>query len=339
MADTFKVGSVVVEKGRAVQFRLQCSELADGTPLTIPVVVVHGEEPGPVLLMLAASHGDEVTGTFIVREVTANVDPKRLKGTIVTIPIANVPAYLTRMTGFLHEERGPINMGGTFPGNIKGLLTERIAYTIFDELVLLSNYVIDLHTGITGAICYPFIYVAPADNRYGTLEAREALARASTLPLVFRLSRERAITFRPAASNYDRTLGGQCERRGIPRLPVEMGEGGRITKEFVPIGVKAIFNMMKYLRMIPGEPEPPTTKQLFFPEYEEVLANRGGLLSMEATLGSRVKKGDLIGRIYGPLDVVEEVLSPVDGVLLRAMTHAIIYPGAEVAWIAKVENE
>ncbi|MCJ7783940.1 MAG: succinylglutamate desuccinylase/aspartoacylase family protein, partial [Desulfobacterales bacterium] len=72
----------------------------------------------------------------------------------------------------------------------------------------LSNYVIDLHTGITGTICYPFIYVVPADNRYGTLEAREALARASSLPLVFPLSRERAVTFRPAASNYDRTFGG-----------------------------------------------------------------------------------------------------------------------------------
>jgi predicted deacylase len=319
---------------------MECSEFADGTPLTIPVVVVHGKEPGPVLLLQAASHGDEVTGTFIAREVAANLDPKTLKGTLVAIPIANVPAYLTRSRGFLHEERSPINMAGAFPGNMKGLLTERLAYTIFNELILRSNYVIDLHTGLTGAICYPFIYVVPADNRYNTLEVREVMAKISGVPLVYRLSREKVATFRSSASgDYDKTFGGQCEKRGIPRLLLEMGEGGRITKEFLPTGKQAILNIMKYLHMIPGDPEPSEAKQFYFTEFEEVLSNRGGLLSIEASLGSRIKKGDLIAKVYGPLDVIEEIVTPVDGVVLRIMTHGIIYPGAEVAWIAKGVGE
>ncbi len=339
MGETFKVGTTEVERGKTVSLRMECSELADGTPLTIPVVVVNGEQAGPVLLIQAASHGDEVTGTFIAREVTANIDPKTLRGTLLTVPMANVTAYLTRTRGFLHEERSPINMAGAFPGNRKGLLTERLAHTIFNELIIRSNYVIDLHTGLTGATCFPFVYVVPTDNRYGTLETREGMARASGIPLVFRLSRERAITFRSGAGDYDRTFGGQCDQRGIARLLIEMGEGGKISKEFVPIGVKGILNVLRYLRMIPGDPEPSVTKQLSFPDYQEVLANRGGLVWIEASLGSRIKKGDLIAKIYGPLNLLEEVIAPVDGVVLRLITHGIIYPGAEVAWIAKVENE
>ena len=336
MKDSFKVGSLSVDKGKTALGRLECSELADGTPLTIPFVIVNGEKAGPTLLIQAACHGDEVTGTFICREVVANVDAKTLSGTLITIPIANVVAYLTRSRGFLNEERGPINMGTIFPGNKNGLLTERLAYVIERELISISNYVIDIHTGLSGALCYPFTYILPTDN-LGTLEIREEMAKATGIPLVFQVSRERFATFGSFAAGYNRTFGGQCDKRGIPWIMIEMGEGGRITKEFVPIGVKAICNIMKYLKMIPSEPGLQVTKQRSFSDYNTVHANRGGLLFIEAPLGSQVRKGDLLAKVYGPLDVLENIIAPIDGVVLRIMTNAIIYPGAEAAWIAKVE--
>lgn len=341
MKEAFKIGSIEVEKGKTILTRLECSEFADGTPITIPLVVVHGKEPGPVLFIKGCQHGDEVIGALMAREVAANVDPKALRGTLLIVPIANVPAYLTRSRGFSLEERGPINMGGSFPGKKNGSLTDRVAYTLFNEVVLRSNYVIDLHAGLTGAIIYPFAYVVPADNKYGTLEVREGIVKASGLPYVFRISRDRASTFffRPGPGDYDRTFGGQCDQRKIPRVMLEMGEGGKITDQFLPMGVKAIFNILKHLQMLPGNPEPIVPKQRVFKDYKQVLANRGGVLWMQASLGSQVKKGDLLARIYGPLDIVEEIVAPIDGVLLRVMTDAIVYPGAEVAWIIEVEKE
>lgn len=341
MKDAFKIGSLEVARGKTASTRLECSELADGTPITIPVVVIHGAESGPVLFLKACQHGDEVMGTVMAREVAVNVDPKDLRGTLLIVPIANVPAFLTRSRGFLLEERGPINMGGSFPGKKNGSLTDRVAYTIFHEVVLRSNYVIDLHTGISGANIYPFAYVVPADNRYGTLETREGMVKASGLPYVFRVSRERAETFffRPGPGDYDRTFGGQCDQRAIPRVMLEMGEGGKITDQFLPMGITGIFNILKHLRMIPGDPEPLVAKQLSFKDYAQVLANHGGVLWVKTTLGSRVKKGDLLARIYGPLDIVEEVVAPKEGVILRLMTNAIVYPGAEIAWIIEVEKE
>ncbi len=340
MKDAFKIGSLTVERGKTASTRLECSELADGTPITIPVVVLHGKEPGPVLFIKGCQHGDEVMGTLMAREVAVNVDPKKLRGTLLIVPIANVPAYLTRSRGFLLEERGPINMGGSFPGKKDGSLTDRIAFTIFHEMVLRSNYVIDLHAGLTGANIYPFAYVVPSDNRYGTLEAREGMVKASGMPYVFRVSRERASTFffRPGPGDYDLTFGGQCDQRKIPRVMLEMGEGGKITEQFLPMGIKAIFNILNHLGMISGDPEPLVAQQLSFTNYTQVLANRGGVLRVMATLGSQVKKGDLLARIYGPLEIVEEIVAPKEGVLLRLMTSAIVYPGAEISWIIEVEK-
>ena len=340
MTEAFKIGSIEAEKGKTTLIRLQCSEYADGTSLTIPLVVLHGAEPGPVLFLMGCQHGDENIGALIAREVAANIDPKTLRGTLLIVPIANVPAFLTRSRGFSLEERGPLNMGYSFPGNTDGPLTDKIAFTLFNEVVLRSNYVVDLHAGLTGAVIYPFTYVVPSDDKYGTLEAREGIAKATGLPYVFRVSWERAshFFFRPGPGDYDVTFGGQCDQRKIPRVIVEMGEGGRITDEFVAVGVKAIFNILMHLKMLPGNPGPILGKQRCFENYKQVRANRGGTLWMQAKMNSQVKKGDLLGRIYGPLYVAEEIVSPINGVVLRVMTNSIVYPGAEVAWIIEVNE-
>jgi len=341
MQKAFTIGSLTVAGGKTASTRLECSELADGTPMTIPVIVAHGAEAGPVLFLKGCQHGDEVMGALMAQEVAGKIDPAHLRGTLLIVPIANVPAYLTRSRGFLLEERGPINLGGSFPGKKDGSLTDRIAYTLFHEMVLRSQYVIDLHAGLTGANIYPFSYIVPSDNRYGTLEAREGMAKASSLPFVFRISRERASTFffRPGPGDYDLTFGGQCDQRGIARVMLEMGEGGKITDPFLPMGVKAILNVLKHLRMIPGDPEPLVARQFSFTNYTQVLANRGGILWVKASLGSQVRKGDLLATVHGPLEMVEEVVAPKDGTILRLMTNAIVYPGAEIAWIIEVEKE
>ena len=105
MKEAFKIGAIEAERAKTTLTRLQCSEYADGTPLTIPLVVVHGADPGPVLFLKGCQHGDEVIGALIAREVAATVDPTTLRGTLLIVPIANVPAFLTRSRGFSLEER------------------------------------------------------------------------------------------------------------------------------------------------------------------------------------------------------------------------------------------
>jgi predicted deacylase len=333
---TFEIANIRLNRG-INRFRIPVSELADGTPIEIPVIAVQGKASGPVLYVQGAMHGDEVNGTEIARRVTSAFGPDELTGTLVSVPIANIPAYLTRSRGFALEERGPNNMAGYCPGNPNGLLTERIAYHICKEILAKAQYVIDLHTGLTGANCYPFTYVVPSDGGSKTLESRIGMTKASGFPLVFWLSLAGAKSFRSGAGEYSRTFGGQSEALGIPRILLEMGEGGRIQEDLIEFGVKGIVNIMKHLGMLKGElnPERPQKK---FSKYVEVLANRGGLLNVKAQLGQELKKNETIAEISSPFEIVETIVAPEDGVLIRHLTMAVIYPGAEVAWIAKVDS-
>ena len=120
---------------RGKLFGSECTigELPDGGPIALPVMTIGGVRPGPTLFLQAGMHGDELTGIAICRGAIAGIDPKELAGTVVAIPVANVPAHLTRTRGFLHEERWLIDINRIFPGNPHGLMTERTANVLMDE--------------------------------------------------------------------------------------------------------------------------------------------------------------------------------------------------------------
>src|SRR5687768_1205685 len=96
---------VPVRQGQVVRQRVPLGELPDGGPVALPVVTIGGTRSGPTLYLQAGIHGDELTGIAICREAIATLDPGSIAGTVVAVPVANVPSFLTRTRGFLHEER------------------------------------------------------------------------------------------------------------------------------------------------------------------------------------------------------------------------------------------
>src|SRR5690349_20763685 len=96
---------VPVKPGETIHQRVPIGEFADGGTVALPVVTISGRKDGPTLYLQAGIHGDEQTGIAICREALQGIAPDELAGTVVAIPVANVPSYLTRTRGFLHEER------------------------------------------------------------------------------------------------------------------------------------------------------------------------------------------------------------------------------------------
>lgn len=332
-ANDLEICGLKAEPGSRASGRVAAAAMADGSTISIPLILLNGIKSGPKLYIQAAVHGDEITGTEIAREVALGVDPLDLEGSLIVVPIANVPAYLTRSRSFALEERAPINMHGSFPGDPNGLLTERIAYKIFNDIVLQCDYAIDMHTGLTGSCVYPFSYVCPTDNLWGTLEKREAMALACATGLVYYLSREDCKKFK-SIENYDHTFFEQAHMRGIPTILLEMGEGGRVTHEFVPIGVEGIKNVMRQLGMLKGEVKRPE-RQVKFTKIHVARPNTGGLARIKARLGSQIRAGDLAAEVVGPFGDIEEVRSPESGTVLRVLTMEVVYPGAELIWVAR----
>jgi predicted deacylase len=294
---------------------------------------VHGVKEGPTLYIHACVHGEEVTGAEIIRQVTMRVKPSELAGTLIMVPIANTLAYLTRSYWFALEERSAINMNRVFPGDPNGFLTERLAHKLFSELTLKANYAIDLHSGTSGANVYPNSHVTSIVDDPEGLAKREMMATACGIELIFE-KRPEEIKKRPVfGENYERSFAEQCRLNGITAIQFEMGEGGRISWEFVDIGVRGILNVMRSLGMLSGAPDKPP-KQVRFQKRSKVRANRGGLLHLKARLGDDVREGEVLAEIADAFSVVDTVVAPVNGKIIRVLTTTIVYPGAEVAWIA-----
>ena len=321
---------VPVKSGEVTRQRVPIGEFADGGAVSLPVVTVAGRGDGPTLYLQAGIHGDELTGIAICREALQSLDPKQISGTVVAVPVANVPSYLTRTRGFLHEERWLIDINRIFPGNAHGLLTERIAAVLFDEFVRHADFTIDLHSALAGCDIAPFVYIDPDDDQQGTLEMRKRLGLAYGTPYAYYKRRGQKL----GTSDISHSFGAQAEELGIPTICAEMGESRRVSWERVPLGVQGIRNVMIAMGMLDDEPvtgDPPRK----FSTITLVHAERGGGLTLSVDLGHEVTAGQQIGEVVDVFgDSIERLEAPADGFILRAMRYGSVATGAEVVWIA-----
>src|SRR4051812_564643 len=144
-----------VQVGHRKDVKIRISEFYTATPVFIPVTVIHGSQPGPVLYIVAAVHGDEINGIEMVRQIRADVDPHKLHGTLILVHIAN-PISFTSMTRDLPDGR---DLNRFFPGRDRGSMASLIADAIFTKIVRISNYGIDLHTAASGRTNLPHVRV------------------------------------------------------------------------------------------------------------------------------------------------------------------------------------
>lgn len=321
---------VTAEAGSRVTARVQIGTYADGAPVELPVAVIRGRDPGPTLYLQAGLHGDEMTGIEICRRALAELDPERLSGTVVSVPLANPPAHRSRTRGAVNEERGPLDANRVFPGSEGGLLTERIVHILFDEFVSHADLVLDLHSALDGCNIVPFVYIDPDDDMTGTLERRESAGRAFGTPYVYYKGRGEKL----GTSDMSRSLRNQADSAGIPSFSAEMGESRRVTAAFVPIGVRGVHNVLRHLGIEPGEVD-AAESQRAFRTITLVHANQGGTLRWQVELGDDVTAGQAMAALFDVFgDSVETLTAPTDGFILRKMLFGSIATGAEVVWIA-----
>ena len=129
--------------GKRTTLYLDIAKLHTGTRIDIPVVIERAKKEGPVLLLLAGIHGDEVNGVEIVRQIIRNKYNVPKAGTIICIPVVNVFGFLSQNRKFPDGK----DLNRVFPGSKKGSLASRFAYAIMNEIVPHVDYIIDFHTG------------------------------------------------------------------------------------------------------------------------------------------------------------------------------------------------
>lgn len=305
MPDNLSVGDVTVAPGEMAFGRLVPGKMAWSQELSIPLIVVNGAQDGPRLWISAVIHGPEATGTEVIRRVIREeLDPKKLRGSIICVPVANPLSFQAASYDTLEDG---YNLNRVFPGSLKGSITQRMAHVIYQE-VKRCDFIIDLHANAVPAMQFAIVAHAPDQ---------------SVVDRSFEIGRNFGITTRLMkvseeanwASMRSGTLLEVAARDGIPGAIAELLYWYRIDPFSVDIGTRGVLNIMKALDMIDGEIEKQPIEVIEGNlSGAEQTCDEGGLVFFTKTVGDTVQEGDTVAIIRDPYgDVLEEVKAPVTG--------------------------
>ncbi|MFT7288094.1 MAG: putative deacylase [Halieaceae bacterium] len=317
-SQSIKIGDALVAPGEQRSIELSLPALYSQTPVTMPVQVVNGRRPGPVLFVSAAIHGDEINGVEIIRRLLKR-SLSTIRGAIIAVPVVNVYGFVNQ-SRYLPDRR---DLNRSFPGSEKGSMAGRLAHTFMSEIVMQCTHGIDLHTGAIGRENLPQIRA----KVIGAPET-ERMAHAFGAPVILN-AEFRDGSLREAVADY-----------GIPVLLYEAGEALRFDEVSIRAGVKGIVNVMRYLGMLPkSRSRRSSNVSLVAQKSQWVRAPESGILRSIAPLGATVAEGEVIGWVADPFGNREQqVCASASGVIIGKTNHPLVHEGEALIHIARFKE-
>jgi len=291
--------------GTSERLSWSATELFEGVPVSTPVLVVNGAMPGPTLCLTAAVHGDELNGIEMVRRVMHDLVPEKVSGAVIGVPIVNVQGF-RRGSRYLPDRR---DLNRYFPGNPNGSAAARIANSFFVNVIKHCDALIDLHTG--------------SFERANLPQIRADLRNPDVVTMTHGFGSTVILHSTPAAG----TLRYAATMAGVPTVTLEAGGPSELELNEVKHGVKGIETLINSLGMVPktrlwGDPEPVYYRSSW------VRASNGGILLANVSLGSTVRRGDLLGTITDPMNNARtELRSPHSGRIIGMARNQVVMPG------------
>ncbi len=309
------IGGVTVKPGTRTSIDLDMGRLYTHMPTTMPVQVVSGRKAGPVLFVSAAIHGDELNGVEILRRLLRLPVLKRLRGTLIGVPIVNLHGFI-QSSRYLPDRR---DLNRVFPGSEGGSLASRVAHLFMTEIVHQASHGIDLHTGAVHRANLPQIRADLDHPETGRL------ARAFGTPVILN------------AAIRDGSLRAAAAEREIPILLYEAGEALRFDEFSIRGGVNGILRVMEALDMLPASRRKPPPAPHEARSSSWVRAPQSGLFRARMALGARVVRDQsVLGVVSDPFGEREqEVVAPFSGLIIGRLNLPLVNEGDAVYHIAR----
>lgn len=310
-----EIAGVNIPPGEKQTIRLPVAPMYTHDDLSITVDVLRGKRPGPTLFVSAAIHGDEINGVEIIRRLLQHAALKKLRGTLIAIPIVNVYGFLNH-SRYLPDGR---DLNRSFPGSSKGSLTGRVAYTFFNEIVSQCTHGIDLHTGARHRSNFPQVR---AD-----LDDTEA----------FKMTQAFGVPLAIDAKIRDGSLRESAGDSGIPVILYEAGEALRFEETYIRAGVKGILNVMRSIGMLSRSRSKKAPQSPIVSDQTNWLrAPESGILRAFVPLGAKVEKGQVIGIVADPLGTTETPVAALHhGVVIGRTNLPLVYEGDAIFHVAR----
>ena len=281
---------------------IEVCKLVNGYNLSLTIHEFTGNKPGPSLGLSATIHGNENLGIEIFRRLSLELENFNFKGRVVMLPVAN-PLALGSFTN-----RTPIDMNNLsirFPGSKQGEVSDQIADTIVREYMSQGDYFIDFHSGAVH-LTEDHVLTYPGSEELGKMTGWKYISMIANRP---------------------GSMTAYLATQNKPMVVAECGGGDKNNEYYIQLGLTSIKNMMKYLKMIDGEPDLPE-KQYLVEEIIPIMSKNGGIFQPRFSLDSLhsiADKSTLLGTIYSPytFEEIEHFYGPFNQNLIMGLKTEI----------------
>jgi hypothetical protein len=315
-AGVFKISNQDIRRGEKKEVRLKVSEYYTTNSASVPVIVIRGEQDGPRIFLTSAVHGDELVGVEIVRRIINEILPVDLSGILICVPVVNIFGFLNS-TRYLPDRR---DLNQYFPGDPKGSSAARMAHIIFQEIILKSDYGIDIHSAIGGRSNLAHVR---ADMK--NLQARR-IAKAFGTEIII------------DHKGKPNSIHTSADFQSIPTIVFEGGETLKFDQNVVTTGVLGIKNVLGELKMINHRRFSPLF-QVIVKVDQFIRTNRGGLMDIRVHPGQVVYQGEELARVFNPFGKEREIIrNPFTGMIIGVTTDPTVIPGTSVCHLVKLDK-
>jgi predicted deacylase len=322
----FSVGTASAAPGQKANGYIEVPAGVDaGT--NIPVVVVNGAKPGPVLALVTGAHGTEYVSIIAVEKLIGELDPAQVSGKVILLPLVNIVSFEQKV-----PHVNPIDnksMNRFYPGKIDGTQTDRVLFMITKEVVDRCDYLIDYHGGDLDESLRPYAYWGAVGK-----EAQDRISKQ--MVLAFGLDHIIIWSERPTDPTATRYLDNTASVRGKPSIVVEAGHAGTVESDDVALLVNGTLSTMRVLKMIPGEPH-YIENPVWLGKIVDVISDGPGIWYPLVKRGTYVQEGMILGHVtdyFGK--VILEARAPAAGVILHVNAVPSLKKGDNIANIGIV---
>ncbi|MEO5965946.1 MAG: succinylglutamate desuccinylase/aspartoacylase family protein, partial [Candidatus Limnocylindrales bacterium] len=234
------VGSVTAHPGERAT-GLVPVELGDGILVRLPIVIVHGVDDGPRVAVTAGIHGAEYVSIAALRRVAMDLDPRRVRGTLVAVLTASPAAFAARAI-YVNPLDG-LNLNRQFPGDASGSPTQRLAHWLTTNVIAGADTFADMHCGDMNEALVSFTGVEDTGDAAVDTRSRE-LAAAYGL---------RYLLIGPSPG----TTTTAAAALGIPAVLAEVGGQGRWPAADVDLHEAGLRRLLRATGLIDAAPDGP----------------------------------------------------------------------------------
>ncbi len=313
---------------------LAVGSMASGMRIELPYVALRGARPGKTLWLHGQVHGDEINGMVAALRFARGLDPAQLSGNLVVTPTGNPHALDSRRKRNPYDE---LDLDQCYPGNAAGLISERLAHVLIEEIRGCADLLINLHTmnPLFDSKLYAVYKVHPDSG-----VAEHDLLRAIALFEPNVACRMDVGGAGELPGNIAGALDYQCLAMGVPAFMLELGGGSRYEAVNVEAAEQGFARLARQMGILPpgGTAGPGSVRRVTRRGW--LTFAHGGLFVPEVAAGATLPAGACLGRainLFG--EDTEAITLAQPGIVIGLRRDPVAHTGERAAFVAREWDE